>query len=188
MTAAPAYFPQEHAQLEPMLSGRALAHPPSSFLRGWSQATLISRERQVFVESGDFNEKIEVGDASPTWMEEAAQSLTTILNLEENWDSYGARRVTLDGAIAALTVLFNVMGDRTPMPAIIPTPSGNVQLEWHQFGIDLEVEITPSGRFSIFYEDEIESYEDESPSRSIRYPEVLLDYVNRITQRTDCHE
>jgi hypothetical protein len=40
-----------------------------------------------------------------------------------------------------------------PIPDIVPTPTGGLQLEWHTAGIDLEVEIGPEGHISACYED-----------------------------------
>ena len=40
-----------------------------------------------------------------------------------------------------LSVLNDVMRTRTPIPQVVPSAGGGVQLEWHQKGIDLELHI-----------------------------------------------
>ena len=64
--------------------------------------------------------------------------MSNLKNLELNWDSYGAPPIDsriIDAAVRIAELL------RNP-PAIVPTSSGGVQLEWHALGIDFEIEIT----------------------------------------------
>lgn len=124
----------------------------------------------------------------PVWLPQVVDQLNSILALKENWDSYGSHRMKPETAIAAIYVLDSVMLEDTPIPSIVPTPSGNIQAEWHIFGIDLEVEITRSGNYSVSYEDETEQsepYEDDVLSHSIHGSSPLPDFVNRITHRAN---
>ena len=70
-------------------------------------------------------------------------------------------------------------------------PSGNIQLEWHKSGIDLEVEITISGDYSISFEDvrdEIESHEDDTFCHSLHRSQMLLNFINLVTRRERIEE
>ena len=52
------------------------------------------------------------------------------------------------------------MDESTPAPQLVPTPSGGIQAEWHENGIDLEIETLSSTRFAFYFED-LESGEIE---------------------------
>jgi hypothetical protein len=82
----------------------------------------------------------------PSWLQPALSSLSDIGSLQDNWDSYGARSVTLRAVAGALRFLGLIMADTMPMPTFVPTRSGGVQVEWHARGIDLEVRIEPNGQ------------------------------------------
>ena len=52
------------------------------------------------------------------------------------------------------------MRSETPLPSLVPTSQGGIQAEWHQEGIDLEIEATSSHRFAVYLED-VESGKSE---------------------------
>jgi hypothetical protein len=56
-----------------------------------------------------------------------------------------------------------VINQNIPKPSIVPTSDGNVQLEWHTRGIDLEVEIKSNNKMYLSFEDgkDNETIEDE---------------------------
>ena len=145
----------------------------------------VQREKKLSAE-----QKFRIGIESrpPSWLSHAVSSLNLLLALTDNWDSYGAQSIKTEAAIAAIQVLHSVMEEKTPLPSIVPTPLGNIQLEWHKFGIDLEVEVTPSQYYSISYEDETkgtEPYEDDSANRSVQNLQPLLTFINQITERAN---
>ncbi len=170
------------------LSNRQIELPPDTLQRELSQACLTLGEPQKKKEFAEPNFLFISVSGPVSWISEAVDSLNSLLALEENWDSYGARKVSLETALSTIVLLNSVMDDRTPPPSIVPTPSGNIQLEWHRSEIDLEVEVTPSKTFFISYEDisgSTEPYEDDSPVHSVENPHPLFEYVNRIAQRTN---
>lgn len=123
-----------------------------------------------------------------SWIWEVSESLNAILALEENWDSYGAKRVPPKTIVATLQLLFNIMDKNSPSASIVPTPKGNVQVEWHCNDIDLEIEVTADGTYSFFYEDHTNSdefYEDNSFQHTIDNPSQLIQFVENITQRAE---
>ena len=124
--------------------------------------------------------------AAFSWLSEEIENLNSLLYLDENWDSYGAHRVNVEAVFATIQVLASVLEEDTPLPTFVPTPSGNVQLEWHQSGIDLEVEVHPSGMIEIFFEDELdknEEYESDSFQGSGSDLQLLPEFVRKITER-----
>ena len=82
---------------------------------------------------------------APAWLPEIVKKINTLLALPENWDSYGAVRVKSDAAFNTIRLLLSVMEEDTPFPSIVPVSSGDLQVEWHVFGIDLEIVINPHG-------------------------------------------
>lgn len=129
---------------------------------------------------------IKVQGPTPDWVSEVASKFASIMRLSENWDSYGGKVVTIDSIFTAINLLVAVMKQATPMPSIVPTPIGGIQLEWHKFGIDLEAEILPSGKYLLAYEDQVcavEIFEEETSSRPATEIGPLLGYINVLMQR-----
>ena len=75
-----------------------------------------------------------------TWLRPTIEKLNELLSLEEDWDSYGGKRIREDCVIAAIRLLMDCMGDSSIMPLIVPGPKGTIQLEWHLNDIELEIE------------------------------------------------
>lgn len=92
-------------------------------------------------------------DREPRWFRATAQNLIDLLELPENWDSYGAPLIDRNIVSYVLQLLYEMMRDDTPPPAVVPTNRGGVQLEWHTRGIDLEIEIQAPGHIVVSYED-----------------------------------
>jgi hypothetical protein len=83
--------------------------------------------------------------AVPAWTSAVVRRLNDLLRLGENWDSYGASKPSGNSAVELVKVLYDVAGPDTPPPAIVPSPAGHFQAEWHRNGIDLELEVvTPT--------------------------------------------
>jgi hypothetical protein len=76
-----------------------------------------------------------------------------LLNLPQNWDSYGARSIDPSCVGAALNLMLGVLRHDTPPPSVVPTSQGGVQLEWHTRGIDLEIEFVTPSRLRGYFED-----------------------------------
>ena len=89
----------------------------------------------------------------PPWLEPAIDELKALVQLPNDWNSYGARPVARWAAEETLIVLLETMDSATPQPIVVPTNRGGVQLEWHTEGIDLEIEILGSGQYSVLFED-----------------------------------
>jgi hypothetical protein len=96
------------------------------------------------------------------WFMLIASKLVELLKLPPNWDSYGARPIDPIHVRAALQVLLRIMGDETPMPFVVPTNRGGIQMEWHVHGLDLEIETVSAQRIRVSFEDEMSSEEWEA--------------------------
>lgn len=91
-------------------------------------------------------------ETAPAWTEELARQLAAFLDLETGWDSYCATAPRLDAVAAAYELVMMLASIQTPPPQAVPTIRGGVQLEWHDRGIDLEVEVHSPFRFEVFYQ------------------------------------
>lgn len=87
----------------------------------------------------------------PRWLDDVADQMNE-LPFSSRGASDGARSVSTS-AVAHLVDILRDFRRTTLPPAIVPTPLGGLQLEWHVRGIDLEVEVSPSGRVTVVYED-----------------------------------
>jgi hypothetical protein len=101
---------------------------------------------------------------------EAAHKL---VKLPENWDSYGGHRVSLFYAQYALELVSAFMRKNLPLPSLVPTTAGGVQLEWHTRGIDLEVKVESLRGVHVYFHDlrKNETYEEELEPASF----IMLD-------------
>jgi hypothetical protein len=87
------------------------------------------------------------------WQIEVQTRILELLKLPKGWDSYGAPPVGWDAGMFALSVLQDVMRNRTPVPQVVPSAAGGVQLEWHQKGIDLELHVTAPYQCELWFQD-----------------------------------
>ena len=72
------------------------------------------------------------------------EKFARIAVLPENWDSYGAPRVSADAIRRAARWLESV--------AVVPCSDGGVQLEWHSDGVDFEIVFSANGDIEAWME------------------------------------
>jgi hypothetical protein len=94
-------------------------------------------------------------DAEPErkWQMEVQDRLLSYAKLPHGWDTYGAKPIGWDTGLFALSILNDFMRPRTPIPQVVPSPAGGVQLEWHMKGIDLELHITGPYQCEVWFKD-----------------------------------
>ena len=97
----------------------------------------------------------------PKWYMPVVERLVGLQRLRDNWDSYGAKTPSFTSAETMLQVLAAIMRVNSPAPSIVPSPLGHFQAEWHQDGIDLEVEVIAPAKISVSYEGPDGDWEDE---------------------------
>lgn len=72
----------------------------------------------------------------------AVTRLQELQQLRPGWDSYGGSPISAVAIENSLTILIAALAKGAPVPAIVPTSTGGVQLEWHNSRCDLELEIS----------------------------------------------
>jgi hypothetical protein len=90
--------------------------------------------------------------APEPWMQPVLDAFNVLLGLKPGWDSYGAPRVKPEAGQAAFDLLRDIMRARTPVPSIVPTADGGVQIEWHIKGVDLQIEVRSPTQITACFE------------------------------------
>ncbi|SRR5216684_7884810 len=87
------------------------------------------------------------------WQLEVQKHLLEYAKFPVGWDSYNAPPIGWQAGLFALSVLNDFMRPRTPIPQVVPSTAGGVQLEWHQKGIDLELHIIGPYQCELWFKD-----------------------------------
>lgn len=115
--------------------------PASIMLRVQAQAGRLVREFRISIESSSV----------PHWLEISLKQVGNLMLLPGNWDFQGAPPVHLTAVQAAMDTLTQFMDPNATSPQWTPTPSGGVQLDWHQNAIDLEITVeNGSDSYAVF--------------------------------------
>ena len=103
-------------------------------------------------------------------------SVKRVAALGPDWDSYGARAVSPRAFVRLLPLLPTLLTDETPVPSVVPHPSGGLVLEWHQGGYDLEVSVSGTGaiRWSLSTAGDVEPLDWETDSVPVKVRDALF--------------
>lgn len=125
------------------------------------------------------------GGRVPAWLSPVVERLDHLLNLDEDWDSYGSCTIDLSVAERVIKFLDLFLDDDTPRPDIVPTSEGGVQLEWEKDEKELELEFRPNGSYVVLFQDpqneeagEVEKECQDSYSFYIVVGRLLKDIFN----------
>lgn len=83
----------------------------------------------------------------------AIERMAELVALPRGWDSRNASPVSDAALRRTLEFLLEYVADGIDCPVVVPTVRGGLQLEWHNNGVDVEVEVAPDGLVSCFAED-----------------------------------
>lgn len=137
-----------------------------------------SRGIQVELQGNDIIVRLE--GRPPSWLLEFARRINQFEFLGPNWNSYGSRAVDPQSIVSALRALASIMHEDRPTPTVVPTVEGNLQLEWHLGGMDLEVVVEPRGpRYAYFADASGFEWEGEVSSD----PNDLMQFVARLPKK-----
>jgi hypothetical protein len=121
----------------------------------------------ILVSDGTTDEVVpSTGTAPPGgWIEPVLNGLNGLLSLRSNWDTHGAVQIDPRHAAEALQFLYGTMRASTPVPAMVPTANGGIQLEWHQAGLDVEILLAGTEEDGLYVRDLASGEEWEGPAR-----------------------
>jgi hypothetical protein len=88
-------------------------------------------------------------------------------DLPPNWDSYGAMPIDAETATSAIVLLLNVLSPSVPPTAVVPTSRGGVMFEWHDGGIDFEIDVRSPFSKHVSFADSMLEEEFENPSLQV---------------------
>ena len=97
----------------------------------------------------------------PRWRQTVVEQLQDVSGLDEGWDGFGAGPVRRDVILFVVHILNQIMLPNAPPPQVTPMSHGGLMLEWHENGIDLEIETEKPGRLWVSFEDHVEHIEQE---------------------------
>jgi hypothetical protein len=102
---------------------------------------------ELVVDSGNVRRSIEFSVAhtpTPPWFTPTLERSGRLLLLPANWDLEGGAPIDPAFVQLALDWLCLLMNDRSALPQWTPGRESGVQLDWHEAGIDLEIEFSPT--------------------------------------------
>ena len=109
------------------------------------------------------------------WFAPLLTKFNELVRLPSDWDSYGAKPIDPDTAALALSILLSVMSANDQHPAVVPTSGGGILLEWHQGGVDLEVDVRSPTSIHVYFDDgEIEEEFEHAEFETVREKMDLL--------------
>ena len=86
-------------------------------------------------------ERVRIADFSLPWGEDVIERLNQLVGLQYGWDGYGAGPVSFENAFFALKILERICNPETPAPQLVPGSSGDLQIEWHEEGGNVELHV-----------------------------------------------
>jgi AbrB family looped-hinge helix DNA binding protein len=119
---------------------------------------------------------------APPWFVPVATDLMGVLRLERGWNSYAAQPISPRAAGAVLALLSATMDVATPPPAVVPMSRGDIQLEWHLRGMDIEVVVPDEGPVRVWYAD-LQQHEERELALTDG-PEPLREILCELTARS----
>jgi len=75
------------------------------------------------------------------WSDQVADRLVKLLRLPEGWDGHNGKPLRQVTAEFACRLIASIMQAKPPLPQIMPTSNGGMQIEWHRKGWDIEIEV-----------------------------------------------
>jgi hypothetical protein len=82
-----------------------------------------------------------VFSSSQKWRDAVIKRLEELIRLERGWDGYDGVPVSLENVTFALRMLEAICAPDAPAPQLVPGSSGDLQIEWHVVGGDIELHV-----------------------------------------------
>ena len=112
------------------VSQRRQSYFPSTLMESSSSLTLPFGTDKILLESTPGN-----------WLLPVLEKICDLGTLPPNWNSYRARPIRIEAAAASISILLTLLKPTDPTPSIVPTSGGGILIEWHENGIDLEIDV-----------------------------------------------
>ncbi len=132
--------------------------------------TTISEERVLPLQPADsgsrgiprlISDSYPVSPQLGNWWSEAEEQFAAIRELPVNWDGDGANRPA-PSIVDSTRALLSSLSTLVTKPAIHPTRSGGIQLEWENGDRYFEIEVLSPALASYFFRDDAERVEESA--------------------------
>ncbi len=100
----------------------------------------------------------------PPWVLAVADEIVKLRSLRREWDGYDAGPIRDDVLTFAAQLLARIMPRDTPPPHLTPMSHEGILIEWHQHGIELEIEVEAPTQVWVSYT--VDGEEEEWAVRS----------------------
>ena len=145
---------EDQVTYAPALPSSAWTLTGNQFLSKWRFVPASPSVRRLFEPSEAVGTAQPVLDSQPTdpWLGSAARRMEEIANLSQGWDDAAAPSIAPALLKAVTTFVSSDLIVNLPnRPAIVPTFSGGLLLEWHTEVVDLIIESAPDGEASFYF-------------------------------------
>lgn len=112
-------------------------------IEGWILASLINNPGRDDVSVNYITNK--------SFLEEARQTIKKFDSFEEDWDSYGAQRISLDAITNSLDFLDSLELKQQDIFHVSPSPTGGVTIELASGEKNIEIDFLPKGKTEVAY-------------------------------------
>lgn len=119
----------------------------------WISSAAVSKERLIAPSWGPQSPTISSGDPRSDALRAAGRRLAQLVALDDDWDSYGGHPLAPEIARRGWWVIHELSRFGVPVPDVIPTSDGGLQLEWQQASLDLEITFQPDEQPTVFFLD-----------------------------------
>ena len=75
------------------------------------------------------------------WVAELCKRFEELIALPYGWDGYAGRPVSFACAVFAANLLDTICVSTIPTPSLVPGADGTLQIEWHVYGYDIELDV-----------------------------------------------
>lgn len=129
----------------------------SSLRNSWAHTfpypfdTMSLPEVGVSVQEDTVVISINTDTSSMAWLNKTITELIGLMRLPRDWSSDCPKRIEHKAIEKIIALLLVILEPDSPPPSVVPTRRGGVQVEWHQNGIDLEIEATSSDKLEYYF-------------------------------------
>ena len=85
--------------------------------------------------------RVIVQDSSSDWQRALAPRFEELVRLPLGWDGYRGRPISLACASFTAQILVRLCRSELAPPALVPGSDGSIQIEWHENGYDVELDV-----------------------------------------------
>lgn len=79
------------------------------------------------------------------WIGPTMERLAGLMTYPDKANEFNCKKVTADAERVAKGLLLKYMRPMSPVPRIVPSPEGGLRFEWHEYWVDLSLDVHPNG-------------------------------------------